>query len=232
MNSNAEIFSYIVNGKLAHRDSMGNSEVLTRGDLQFTSAGRGISHSEFNGSDKEFVHFIQIWVLPNKNGLQPNYQTIHIDEHEKINRLALLVAPINNSPDTTTPIVEVAASTTTTSEVKMSGINSEAKKKSNNNNSGPFTHKKVAAINQDIKMYASILQPDQTITFTLPGMYVSLAISLPFIHITYYVLYLYLHSFIHLFIRCTNNTPFFVFAGNSWSSWLCSFNSGCIRYDK
>lgn len=152
--SNAEIFSYIVNGKLSHRDSMGNHEVLTRGDLQFTSAGRGIQHSEFNGSDKELVHFIQIWVLPEKSGLTPNYQTIHVEEKDKLNKFALMVAPVGYVPVSTDTIA--------------SSPTAECKDKDDKKVT-PFAHKKFASINQDIRMYASILQPDQTITFTLPA---------------------------------------------------------------
>jgi redox-sensitive bicupin YhaK (pirin superfamily) len=66
--SNYEIFSYVVSGALRHRDNMGNVEVLPRGSVQFTSAGTGIVHSEYNASDKEIVHFIQMWVTPSKTG--------------------------------------------------------------------------------------------------------------------------------------------------------------------
>jgi quercetin 2,3-dioxygenase len=91
--ANAEIFSYVVSGRLSHRDSIGNKEVLQRGDVQFTSAGSGISHSEFNGSDKEPVHFIQIWALPHTKGLPPNYQTRSFDDASKIGALRCIVSP-------------------------------------------------------------------------------------------------------------------------------------------
>lgn len=85
--------THIVRGSLAHKDSMGNHEILTRGAVQFTSAGTGVRHSEFNASQREMVHFVQIWVTPHARSLKPNYQTVEYEEKERINRLALLVAP-------------------------------------------------------------------------------------------------------------------------------------------
>lgn len=84
---NFEIFSYVVSGTLHHRDSLRNNEYLTRGAVQFTSAGTGIRHSEMNGSDSEMVHFLQMWVEPSKEGLKPNYQTKHFSDAEKLNKL-------------------------------------------------------------------------------------------------------------------------------------------------
>jgi redox-sensitive bicupin YhaK (pirin superfamily) len=78
---------------LAHQDNMGNKEFIKRGDVQFTSAGTGISHSEFNGSDKDWVHFLQIWVEPSASGLKPSYTTKHFSDEEKKNKLRLIVAP-------------------------------------------------------------------------------------------------------------------------------------------
>ena len=88
-----EIFSYVVGGKLKHDDSLGNSEILTRGDVQFTSAGKGIAHSEFNGDAKEMVHFLQMWVKPHTRGLAPNYQTKRFTDEDKRNQLRLLISP-------------------------------------------------------------------------------------------------------------------------------------------
>jgi len=70
--SNAEIFSYVVKGALLHKDSMNNKEVLKRGEVQFTTAGTGMRHSEYNADEEEPVHFIQIWVKPNKQGTLPS----------------------------------------------------------------------------------------------------------------------------------------------------------------
>jgi hypothetical protein len=172
----------IVNGKLSHRDSMGNHEVLGRGGIQFTSAGSGIRHSEFNGSDKEMVHFIQIWVLPSTKGLKPNYQTIHVDDSQKINKLALVIAPLGMQAATTTVTTANASTSTSSNEVKQQSNNS-----SNNNN------KTCASINQDIKMYASILQPGHTITFNLPGMLVISVYTLIFTLLMYVYVSVYMY---------------------------------------
>ncbi|KAF2245274.1 RmlC-like cupin [Trematosphaeria pertusa] len=81
------IFSYIVAGTLEHKDSMGNLEYLTRGAVQFTSAGTGIRHSEWNRDGKEEVHFLQIWAKPDKRGLAPHYETRMWSDEEKTDRL-------------------------------------------------------------------------------------------------------------------------------------------------
>jgi hypothetical protein len=68
-----EIFSYVLEGALEHRDSMGNGRVLRPGEVQLMSAGRGVTHSEFNPSDREGLHFLQIWIQPREKGLVPSY---------------------------------------------------------------------------------------------------------------------------------------------------------------
>ncbi|CAE6440916.1 hypothetical protein ACGC1H_003648 [Rhizoctonia solani] len=93
-----EIFSYIVGGELEHKDSMGNTEIMKRGDVQMTSAGTGIRHSEYNRNTKEQVHFLQIWLLPNKSRLTPSYYTRHFSDAEKRDTLLKVVAPID-APD-------------------------------------------------------------------------------------------------------------------------------------
>jgi quercetin 2,3-dioxygenase len=75
-----EIFSYVIEGELQHRDSMGNGSVITTGDLQYMSAGTGIRHSEFNPSKDRRVHFLQIWIQPNQTGGEPRYA-----EHRRTN---------------------------------------------------------------------------------------------------------------------------------------------------
>ncbi|KAJ7173399.1 RmlC-like cupin domain-containing protein [Mycena filopes] len=88
-----EIFSYVVSGQLEHKDSMGNTEILKRGDIQLTSAGTGISHSEGAYGDKQ-VHFLQIWSLPSVARLQPKYFTRHFTDAEKRDVWARVVAPV------------------------------------------------------------------------------------------------------------------------------------------
>ncbi|KZS94552.1 pirin domain-containing protein [Sistotremastrum niveocremeum HHB9708] len=88
-----EIFSYLVSGELEHKDSMGNTEVLKRGDLQMTSAGTGIRHSEHSHGGKQ-VHFLQIWSVPSTRGLTPKYFTRHFTDQEKQDKLVRIVAPI------------------------------------------------------------------------------------------------------------------------------------------
>ncbi|KAJ6621512.1 pirin domain-protein domain-containing protein-containing protein [Mycena sp. CBHHK59/15] len=89
-----EIFSYVVAGELEHKDSMGNVEVLKRGDLQLTSSGTGISHSEKAHGSKQ-VHFLQIWSLPSVSRLQPKYFTRHFTDTEKRDVWARIVAPVD-----------------------------------------------------------------------------------------------------------------------------------------
>jgi redox-sensitive bicupin YhaK (pirin superfamily) len=85
------IFSYIVNGTLEHKDSMGNLENLKRGEVQFTSAGTGIRHSEYNRNKEEEVHFLQIWAKPNKSKLQPHYETKKFTDEQKADKLVRIM---------------------------------------------------------------------------------------------------------------------------------------------
>lgn len=88
-----EIVTYILEGALAHRDSMGNGEVLRPGEFQRMSAGTGITHSEFNPSDDEPVHLYQIWLFPNRKGIEPSYEQKRFAEEERRNRLRLVASP-------------------------------------------------------------------------------------------------------------------------------------------
>jgi redox-sensitive bicupin YhaK (pirin superfamily) len=89
---NMEIISYVVSGRLAHRDSMGNGTEIVPGDIQRMSAGTGIRHSEFNASTEETVHFLQIWILPERTGIEPSYEQIHFTTAQKQDRLCLLAS--------------------------------------------------------------------------------------------------------------------------------------------
>ena len=88
-----EIITYMVDGRLEHQDNMGHGAVLKRGDVQHMTAGRGVVHSEFNPSQTEPLHLLQIWIFPEKRGLVPDYQDRHFDEQGKVNRLRLVASP-------------------------------------------------------------------------------------------------------------------------------------------
>jgi redox-sensitive bicupin YhaK (pirin superfamily) len=88
----AEIFSYVIEGELEHKDSMGNGRVIKAGDLQYISAGQGVLHSEFNPSRKNPVHFLQIWLMPRTTGGKPRYAEKVLGKDAKPNALTLLFA--------------------------------------------------------------------------------------------------------------------------------------------
>ena len=87
-----EIITYILAGALEHKDSMGNGSVIRPGDVQRMSAGRGVQHSEFNPSQSELVHLLQIWIVPNVRGIEPEYEETHFDAASKRGRLRLIAS--------------------------------------------------------------------------------------------------------------------------------------------
>ena len=89
---NMEILSYVLEGGLEHRDSLGNGSVLRPGMFQRMTAGSGIHHSEFNASEGELVHFYQIWMFPERDGLEPSYEERSFNDEEKRNRLLLVAS--------------------------------------------------------------------------------------------------------------------------------------------
>lgn len=91
-----EIISYVLEGELAHRDSLGNGSVIRPGDVQRMSAGRGVRHSEFNNSEKEEVHFLQIWIEPDVLSIEPEYEEKRFTEEDKRGRLRLIASPEGN----------------------------------------------------------------------------------------------------------------------------------------
>jgi quercetin 2,3-dioxygenase len=88
-----EIISYVLEGELAHKDSMGNGSVIRPGDVQRMSAGRGVMHSEFNHANAQTTHFLQIWLQPNVVGIAPSYEEKRFEAADKRGRLRLVASP-------------------------------------------------------------------------------------------------------------------------------------------
>lgn len=87
-----EIISYVLEGTLAHRDSMGTGSLIKPGEVQRMSAGTGVTHSEMNPSPEEGVHFLQIWILPERRGITPGYEQKKFEEEERRGRLRLVAS--------------------------------------------------------------------------------------------------------------------------------------------
>lgn len=96
-----EIITYVLEGSLEHKDSIGTGSVILPGDAQRMSAGRGVRHSEYNHSQSEPVHLLQIWIMPNEEGVEPSYEQKTYPEEEKRGRLRLIASP-DGSDDSVT----------------------------------------------------------------------------------------------------------------------------------
>lgn len=92
-----EILTYVLEGSLAHQDSMGHQQALGPNEIQCMSAGTGVRHSEFNASKSDRLHFLQIWIEPATTGTKPSYEQIRFDPKEKKNKLKLLAGPMNTN---------------------------------------------------------------------------------------------------------------------------------------
>ena len=120
-----EIISYVLEGELAHKDSMGTGSVIRPGDVQKMSAGTGVSHSEFNPSAEKPAHFLQIWIEPNQRGVKPSYEQQTFSVEQKRARLRLIASP--------------------------DGADGSVR------------------IHQDARVYASVLEGDDAVTYALPA---------------------------------------------------------------
>lgn len=94
---NMEILTYVISGELRHQDSMGNLGIIKPGEIQVMSAGTGITHSEYNNKKTEQTHLLQIWVLPNAEGLKPRYDQQNVFDPNEYNFLKVIAAPIDQN---------------------------------------------------------------------------------------------------------------------------------------
>ena len=117
------IWSYIVNGELEHKDSMGNLENLRRGEVQFTSAGTGIRHSEYNRNRNEDTHFLQIWAKPNVKGLSPSYKTRKFTDESKQDTLLRVMESVDrhSGKDTETEPIPMHADVSMSASILSPG---------------------------------------------------------------------------------------------------------------
>jgi hypothetical protein len=96
---NMEIITIVLDGVLEHKDSMGHAQTIEPGEVQVMSAGTGVFHSEQNPDRKQPVSLLQTWIFPNKRSVKPRYDQTHFDPAERINKLQMLVSPIDNNDD-------------------------------------------------------------------------------------------------------------------------------------
>ena len=135
-----EIITYMLHGELQHRDSIGNGSVIKAGDVQRMTAGTGIVHSEFNASQSDSVHFLQIWILPEHLNLEPGYEDQHFTTAQKLNQWCLIAANDNNagvSPEVLADVLKIHQDM----QLYATILNAEAKLTySANNNRSLYLH--------------------------------------------------------------------------------------------
>jgi redox-sensitive bicupin YhaK (pirin superfamily) len=148
--SDYEIFSYVVSGSLEHRDTMSNQEVIGRGGVQFTSAGSGIMHSEYNHSRSKPVHFLQVWLKPDQRGLKPSYQTAEFTDEEKHGKLCLIVTSKYHRRRT---------------EEEEDDDDDKNKPQAVDQNSEKKGNASPVIINQNAQVYASLLAKDEAVSY-------------------------------------------------------------------
>lgn len=90
--NNMEIFTYVLDGELEHKDTLGTGSIIKAGDVQLMSTGYGVQHSEFNPSKDKPVHLLQIWIIPNQKDTQPTYQQEHFSNESKLNKLKMIIS--------------------------------------------------------------------------------------------------------------------------------------------
>ena len=117
---NMEIISIPLEGALSHKDSMGNKRAIEVGEVQVMTAGTGLTHSEFNDSKTEETNFLQLWILPQEIGVQPNYEQRKFNSEEKINKLQTVIAPKDKLEGDALPINQQAYIYRTTLEAQHS----------------------------------------------------------------------------------------------------------------
>jgi redox-sensitive bicupin YhaK (pirin superfamily) len=98
----------VLDGALEHRDSMGSGSVNRRGDIQMMSAGTGVRHSEFNASDESMLHFLQIWIVPDRKGVTPRYHQKHFKDEDKRGKFLLVISPDADGKEGALPIYQDA----------------------------------------------------------------------------------------------------------------------------
>ena len=96
-----EIVTYVLDGVLEHKDSMGNGSLIRPGEVQRMTAGTGVTHSEYNHSQEDIVHFLQIWILPEREGLEPSYEQTAFPESERLNSARLIASRDGNEDSVT-----------------------------------------------------------------------------------------------------------------------------------